>query len=626
MNTNHPLFTQHTQALFYNLKANPIQQMFDYDFICRKEKPSIVGIVHPGRAGFHKAFFGSKEIIIPIYSTLQEATQKHPAADVLINFASFRSAYPSSKEALALPSLRTIVIVAEGMPERQAKELIAIAQQQNTIQQNIAQQQAHQQPQHHKTIIGPATVGGIIAGKFRIGHAGGLMENIIKAKLYRPGSVGLVSKSGGMMNELFHIVSRSTDGIYEGIVIGGDKFPGSTLLDHLLRYEANPEIKMMVALGELGGKQEYEIIEAKKAGRLTKPLVMWVSGTCATIFPWEVQFGHAGAKAGKEEESAEAKNKALREAGIIVPDSFEELEGTIGKTFTALNLPARPEITPPSMPLDYNEAVKQGLIRKATQFTTTISSDIGEEPTYGNVPMSEIIEKKYSIGDVIALLWFKRKLPAYFTKFIEMSILLCADHGPAVSGAHNAIIAARAGKDVISALCSGLLTIGPRFGGAIDDAARAFKEAADKKQEPADFVEEMKRKGMLIPGIGHRVKSKRNPDKRVELLKEFALSNFPAINYLNYALQVEKITVQKAENLILNVDGCIGVLFVDALTSCGEFSKEEIEQIMEIGYMNGLFTLARSIGLIGHILDQKRLNEPLFRQPTEDILYKTDEE
>ncbi|MEK6950185.1 MAG: citrate/2-methylcitrate synthase [Nanoarchaeota archaeon] len=601
------LFTKDTQALFYNLKPQPLQQMLDFDYLCER-LPSVAAIVHPGQKGFHKAFFGSKEIIIPIYSTLQEAAQKHQTADVLINFASFRSAYPSSKEALGLPSLRTIVIVAEGMPERQAKELITLAKQRN------------------KLIIGPATVGGIIAGKFRIGHAGGLMENIVKAKLYRPGSVGLVSKSGGMMNELFHIISRATDGIFEGIAIGGDRYPGSTLLDHLLRYEANPEIKLLVALGELGGKQEYEIIEAKKAGRITKPLVMWVSGTCASIFPWEVQFGHAGAKAGKEEESAQAKNKALQEAGIIVPESFEELEGTIKKTFIALNLPAKPEISPLSIPLDYAEALKQGLVRKSTQFTTTISSDRGEEPTYGTVPMSEIVEKNYRLGDVIALLWFKKKLPAYFTKCIELSILLCADHGPAVSGAHNAIVAARAGKDVISALCSGLLTIGPRFGGAIDDAARYFKAAHDQKLEPNDFVEEMKRKGILIPGIGHRVKSKRNPDQRVELLKKFARENFPATPYLNYVLSVEKITLQKAENLILNVDGCIGVLFVDALVSSKQFTEEEIKEILEIGYLNGLFALARSIGLIGHILDQKRLNEPLFRQPTEEILYKLGED
>lgn len=66
----------------------------------------------------------------------------------------------------------------------------------------------------------------------------------------------------------------------------------------------------------------------------------------------------------------------------------------------------------------------------------------------------------------------------------------------------------RAGKDIVSCLVSGLLTIGPRFGGAIDDAARYFQDAADRGLEPDDFVEEMKKQGVRVPGIGHRIKSK----------------------------------------------------------------------------------------------------------------------
>ena len=79
-------------------------------------------------------------------------------------------------------------------------------------------------------------------------------------------------------------------------------------------------------------------------------------------------------------------------------------------------------------------------------------------------------------GGVISLLWFGRRLPKWGCKFLEMTLMLTADHGPAVSGAHNTIVTARAGKDLISALCSGLLTIGPRFGGAIDGAATQFSE------------------------------------------------------------------------------------------------------------------------------------------------------
>src|SRR3989344_1329985 len=538
MMNSYDLFNKWTQAFFYNLKATPIQAMLDFDFLSRRETPSVAAIIHPGRTGFHKVFFGMSEILIPVYSTIREAVEKHPAASTLINFASFRSAYTSSKEALLIPSIKTITIVAEGMPERQSKELLALAK------------------QHGKTIIGPATVGGVVAGQFRVGNAGGMNENIIHAKLYRPGSVGLVSRSGGMMNEFFNILSRAADGIYEGMAIGGDQFPGSTMLDHLLRYEANPKVKMIVALGEVGGRAEYDIIAAKKAGLLTKPIVMWVSGTSASIFPWEVQFGHAGAKAGSAEESAVAKNKALQDAGIIVPRSFEAFEDVIRETFKNLVQYGK---TPMQIPIVKESMAKDILppeipARKETHFISTISDDRGEELLYDGIPVPKLVAQGAGIGDVIGLLWFKKKLPPSFTGFLELAIVLTADHGPAVSGAHNAIVAARAGKDVISSLISGLATIGPRFGGAIDSAVQHFYTAVRDKKKPADFVSEMKTIGVLIPGIGHRVKSSKNPDQRVTLLKEYGKNNFSKTSYLQYALAVEQVTLQKADNLILNVD------------------------------------------------------------------------
>jgi len=609
------LFTKDTTAFFYNLKADAIQRMLDFDYLCQRAQPSIAAIIHPGKSGFHKVFFGAKEITIPIYKTISDAVAHHTNTDVLINFASFRSAYESSKQALLTNSINTIIIVAEGIPEHDTRTLIALANQYN---------QTHPKSTP-KTIIGPSTVGGITAGKFRIANCGGTTDNIIRAKLYRPGSIGLVSKSGGITNEMFNLLARSTDGIYEGIAIGGDSYPGTTLLDHLLRFQANPNIKLMIALGEIGGQQEYDIVQAKQNNQLTKPLIMLVPGISAKIFPWEVQFGHAGAKAGKAEESAIAKNQALKQAGIIVPDSFEQLEPTIQSAFNKLvkekmiALNTEPAI--PTLPLDYNQAIKQNLIRKPTNFTTTISCDTGDEPTYLNIPISKFIEQNSGIGDIISLLWFKKKLPTEITKFIELAIILCADHGPAVSGAHNSIVTARAGKDIISSLCSGLLTIGPRFGGAIDDAARYFKHACDNNTPPEQFINHMKQQGILIPGIGHRVKSIRNPDKRVDLLKQYTTQYFSKTPYLNYALNVEHLTVQKAENLILNVDGCLAVCFLDAITSSNQFTTDEINQIINIGYLNALFALSRSIGLIGHILDQKRLNAELYRHPTDDILY-----
>lgn len=62
-----------------------------------------------------------------------------------------------------------------------------------------------------------------------------MMDNILHSKLYRPGSVAYVSRSGGMSNELNNIVSKATDGVYEGVAIGGDRYPGTTFMDHIMR-------------------------------------------------------------------------------------------------------------------------------------------------------------------------------------------------------------------------------------------------------------------------------------------------------------------------------------------------------------------------------------------------------
>lgn len=110
-----------------------------------------------------------------------------------------------------------------------------------------------------------------------------MLDNILASKLYRPGSVAYVSRSGGMSNELNNIISRTTDGVFEGVAIGGDRldvylkkngcpdmkpfafqilynytlytvyrYPGSTFMDHVIRYQDTPGIKMIVMLGEVG--------------------------------------------------------------------------------------------------------------------------------------------------------------------------------------------------------------------------------------------------------------------------------------------------------------------------------------------------------------------------------------
>ncbi len=69
-----------------------------------------------------------------------------------------------------------------------------------------------------------------------------------------------------MSNELNNIISRHSDGVHEGVAIGGDRYPGTTFVDHVMRYEANPGVKIIVLLGEVGGVDEYAVVEMLKVG------------------------------------------------------------------------------------------------------------------------------------------------------------------------------------------------------------------------------------------------------------------------------------------------------------------------------------------------------------------------
>jgi len=600
--------TPETTAIVYGMQNRAVQGMLDFDFMCKRKKPSVEAMVFPFSGNHYvKFYWGTEEILVPVYTTTREAVAKHPNISVFINFASFRSVFETSIEAMQYPVVKTLAIIAEGVPEQQTRELIKVAESKGV------------------GMVGPATVGGIKPGCLRIGNTGGMLDNIVMSRLYRPGSVAYVSKSGGMSNELNNIVCRNSDGVYEGVAIGGDRYPGSRFLDHFLRYQDDPKAKMLLLLGEVGGMDEYDLIEAVKSGRITKPVVAWCVGTCASCFATEVQFGHAGAQARGDMETAAAKNKAMAEAGFHVPESFDKLPEMIRQVYVQLVeegvIVETPEGETPQVPMDYTWAKKLGMVRKPANFISSIADDRGEELKYCGVPISDVFTKEMGIGGVLSLLWFRRLLPKECTKFIEMILMVTADHGPAVSGAHNTIVTTRAGKDLVSALCSGLLTIGPRFGGALDDAAKMFADALDSGVSPKDFIEKMKRTNQLIMGIGHRIKSLSNPDQRVVIIKEFAKKHFKSTPVLDFALQVEQLTTRKRANLILNVDGCIAVCFVDMIRSCGAFSREECDDLMSFGCLNGLFVLGRSIGFIGHYLDQLRLKQPLYRHPWDDITY-----
>merc|ERR1711988_853197 len=190
------------------------------------------------------------------------------------------------------------------------------------------------------------------------------------------------------------------------------------------RYQDDAGAKMMVLLGEVGGEDEYDLINAVKSGRITKPVVAWCVGTCASCFATEVQFGHAGAQARGDLETAASKNAAMKAAGIIVPDSFDKIPETLSALYTKMveegDIVETPEPETPAVPLDYTWAKKLGLVRKPANFISSISDDWGEELKYCGIKITDVFSKEMGVGGVLSLLWFRRQLPPPVTKFIEM--------------------------------------------------------------------------------------------------------------------------------------------------------------------------------------------------------------
>ena len=258
--------------------------------------------------------------------------------------------------------------------------------------------------------------------------------------------------------------------------------------------------------------------------------------------------------------------------------------------------------------------------RRHSLFTSTISGDVGGEPTILGQDLTAVATSR-SFAWIVGSLWLGQELKSKKTEAaISLALNLLVDHGPYVSGAVNTMITARAGKDMISSLVAGLLTIGPRFGGAVNGAAKIwFESVGAKNLLPADLVEDFAKRKEYIQGIGHRKYRLDAPDPRVPLLVALAPAKHP---HLDFALAIEKITTAKKPNLILNVDGALAAIMLDLLQQEEKLAKDEIQTLVDAEFFNGLFILSRSVGFIGHYLDQKRLGEPLFRLPDHEVLTK----
>ncbi len=268
----------------------------------------------------------------------------------------------------------------------------------------------------------------------------------------------------------------------------------------------------------------------------------------------------------------------------------------------------------------YTKSMQDLSNRTHSLFTSTITGDVNGEPTILGENLTKVATTQ-SFARIVGSLWLGRPLKSVKTEaVIDQALRLLVDHGPYVSGAVNTIISARAGKDLVSSLVTGLLTIGPRFGGAVNGAARTWFDSVGAGILPPDLVESFAKQKVYIQGIGHRKYRIDAPDPRVSILLKL-IGDMPH-PHLDFALAVEKVTTSKKPNLILNVDGALAAILLDLLVHEEKLDSDEIKTLIEAEFFNAIFVLSRSVGFIGHYLDQKRLGEPLFRLPDDQVLTK----
>jgi len=171
-------------------------------------------------------------------------------------------------------------------------------------------------------IIGPSSMGYIAPGVGRIGMVGGPKE--LADQIFQPGSVGIISRSGGMTNEVSWQVRKAGLGQSTAVHVGGDLLMGTTYADLLRLFEKDEQTKAVIIFGEHGGSYEFEIVEAIEKREFTKPLAIYIGGKFAHVFPEGMNIGHAGAIVGRGQ-GAEDKEKALREVGVMIAGRYEEL-------------------------------------------------------------------------------------------------------------------------------------------------------------------------------------------------------------------------------------------------------------------------------------------------------------
>ncbi|PID53686.1 MAG: succinate--CoA ligase subunit alpha [Micrococcales bacterium] len=243
----------------------------------------VVGGVNPRKAGESVEF--NDGVSVPVFGSVAEAMER-TGANVTVLFVPGAHTKAAVIEAVDA-KIPLGVVITEGIPVKDVSEFFNYAKDAGTTR-----------------LIGPNCPGIISPGKSNAG--------IIPASITGPGKIGLVSKSGTLTYQMMYELRDF--GFSTAIGIGGDPIIGTTHIDAIEAFEADPETDAIVMIGEIGGDAEERAADYVKAN-VSKPVVGYVAGFMA---PEGKTMGHAGAIVSGSSGTAEAKKEALEAVGVAV--------------------------------------------------------------------------------------------------------------------------------------------------------------------------------------------------------------------------------------------------------------------------------------------------------------------
>lgn len=230
---------------------------------------------------------------VPVYDTVREAVREHPA-DATITFVPPPFVKEAIFEALEV-GIKLIVVAVERMPVKDMMMVHQALEQTDTV------------------LLGPNSPGIITADECSIGYFPG--------DVYRKGPVGIVSRSGTFSYQVADYITKAGLGETTALGLGGDPITGVSFIDILKLYEADPETKVIVLIGEIGRTSEEQAAEYIQS-EISKPVVAIIAGRTA---PAGKTMGHAGAIITGGRGSYESKVNALEKVGIPVARTAKEV-------------------------------------------------------------------------------------------------------------------------------------------------------------------------------------------------------------------------------------------------------------------------------------------------------------